>query len=346
MDLSIVVVSWNTRSLTLECLASVEAERERLRGRLELELWLIDNGSSDGSAEAVRQGFAWVSLLALPRNLGFAAGCNLGLAEARGRHQLLLNSDAALLPGALELAVDYLDAHPEVGIVGPRLVGPDGQLQNSAHAYPSAISELLPLPLLQWLRPERYPSRRRPASQPVAVDAVRGAALFVSGRALRRIGALSEEFFFFLEETDWCWRARQAGFRVVHLPEAAVMHVSGASSKRKHPASTRIEYHRSLYRFLLKYRGLTPTAAVFALRVAKLVLYTAAVAPLALLSRHYRQRLAEHLQVLAWHLRGCPEAVGLRSLGAAERAQAEALAPVSAVAGARDRAAQVGDAAT
>jgi hypothetical protein len=132
---------------------------------------------------------------------------------------------------------------------------------------------------------------------------------------------------------------------VVHLPEAAVVHVSGASSKRKHPASTRIEYHRSLYRFLLKYRGLTPTAAVFALRVAKLLLYTAAVAPLAALSRRYRQRLSEHLQVLAWHLRGCPEAVGLQSLGATERSQAEALLPPPATAAARDRAGQVGDAA-
>jgi len=327
VDLSIVVVSWNTRELTLACLASVEAERERLRGRLELELFLVENGSSDGSAEAVREGFAWVSLLVQPRNLGFAAGCNLGLARARGRHLLLLNSDAALLPGALELALDYLDAHPEVGLLGPRLVGPDGQLQNSAHAYPSLLSELVPLPLLQLLRPQRYPSRRRPASRPAEVDAVRGAALFASGRALRRIGPLSEEFFFFLEETDWCWRARQAGFRVVHLPQAAVVHVSGASSKRKHPARTRIEYHRSLYRFLLKYRGLTPAVAVFAARVAKLLLYSAAAACLAPLSRRFRLRLAEHLQVLLWHLRGCPEAVGLRSLDAAPAPPA---APVGA----------------
>jgi hypothetical protein len=316
LDLSVVVASWNTRELTLACLASVEAERERLRGQFEIELCLVDNGSCDGTAEAVRSAFRWVRVIGLPRNLGFSAGCNRGLAETTGRHRLLLNSDAALQPGSIASVLAYLDAHPDVGALGPRLVAPNGELQNSAHAYPSALSELVPLALLQLANPRRYPSRRWHPRTPTDVDAVRGAALFLSGRALRRIGPLSEEFFFFLEETDWCWRARAAGFRVVYLPEASVMHVSGASSKRKHPARTRIEYHRSLYRFLLKYRGLTPAAAVFALRVAKLALYVLGVAAPAVVSRGYRARLAEHLDVLVWHLRGCPQAVGLRALGA------------------------------
>jgi GT2 family glycosyltransferase len=344
VDLSVVVASWNTRELTLACLASVDLERERLRGEAEIELCLVDNGSSDATAEAVRSAFPWVRVIALPRNLGFSAACNRGLTETSGRYRLLLNSDAALQPGCIEIALAYLDRYPEVGALGPRLVGPGGELQNSAHAYPSALSELVPLVLLQLARPRRYPSRRWHPRAAVDVDAVRGAALFLSERALRRIGPLSEEYFFFLEETDWCWRARVAGFRVVYLPEVSVMHVSGASSKRKHPARTRIEYHRSLYRFLLKYRGLTPAAAVFALRVAKLVLYSLGVALPAAISRAYRARLAEHLEVLAWHLRGCPQAVGLRALGAPS-APESASREASALR-ARSRADSVGDAAT
>jgi hypothetical protein len=130
------------------------------------------------------------------------------------------------------------------------------------------------------------------------------------------VGPLSEEFFFFLEETDWCWRVREAGLRVVHLPRARIAHVSGASSKQKAPGLARIEYHRSLYRFLRKYRGSLPAALIFGVRLAKSGFYVASQAPLAAVYPRHRVRWRAHRDVLLWHLRGCPEAVGLRQLGA------------------------------
>jgi hypothetical protein len=318
IDLSIVVVSFETRALTLECLASIEVAQQELArpGGLALEVVVVDNGSRDGTAEALRAGFPFARLIALPRNLGFAAGCNLGLKEVQGRCVLLLNSDARVTAGALLACVRHLDRHPDVGALGPALVNPDGSVQSSVHNYPRLATELLPRALLQLLFPRRFPSRRSIGAEPVDVEAVRGAALFAPAWVLRRVGPLSEEFFFFLEETDWCWRVREAGLRVVHLPGARIAHLSGASSKRKAPGLARIEYHRSLYRFLRRYRGALPAALVFAVRLAKSAFYVATQAPLAALGPRHRARWRAHRDVLLWHLRGCPEAAGLRQLGA------------------------------
>jgi GT2 family glycosyltransferase len=143
------------------------------------------------------------------------------------------------------------------------------------------------------------------------VEAVRGAALFLRRDLLRRVGALPEQYFFFLEETDWCWRVRAAGLRIVLLPGARAVHLSGASSTRRSPSATRIEYHRSLYRFLLRRRGVGRAAMVWMLRFAKSLVRVAAGAPLALASPRRRPRWRVQRDVLAWHLRGCPADVGL-----------------------------------
>jgi GT2 family glycosyltransferase len=144
---------------------------------------------------------------------------------------------------------------------------------------------------------------------------VRGAALFVRREVLRRVGPLPEHYFFFLEETDWCWRVRASGLRVVHLPSARVVHLSGASAALAGPGLTRIEYHRSLYRFLLRHRGPGRTAVVWMLRFAKSLLRVVAGAPLALAAPRLRPRWRAQREILAWHLRGCPAGAGLARLG-------------------------------
>jgi GT2 family glycosyltransferase len=332
IDLSIVVVTWNTRELVIECLASVERELHALatgRGEecglegsrgLSVETWVVDNGSEDGTAEAIAERFSWVRLLRLPRNLGFAAGSNRGLARVAGRHSLLLNSDTELVRGALELCVRFLDEHPDVGIVGPQLLHPDGSKQNSVHNFPVLATELLPKGLLQLLFRRRFPSWRWAGSDPLDVEAVVGAAVFLRTELLESVGPLPEDYFFFLEETDWCWRVRQAGWRIVYLTTAYVVHVSGASSKRKDPALTRIEYHRSLYRFFRKNRGRGRMTIVFVLRIVKSLFYVLSQAPLALMGERQRARWVVHRDVLLWHLRGCPASVGLaRALQAEAR---------------------------
>ena len=323
IDLSIVVVNWNGRALLEDCLASIEREvRGRSTpGRLETETLVVDQASSDGSAEAVRARFPWAEVLALPRNVGFAAGNNVGLRRARGRHCVLLNNDTVVLPDALERCVRYLDANPTVGVVGPQLLDPDGTKQNSVHSVPNLVSEIVPKAVLETIAPWRYPSKRYEHPGPIIVEAVLGACLVVRREVLETVGLMPEDYFMFLEETDWCWRIRRAGWKVVHLPDARVVHVHGATSKKRLPAETRIEYHRSLYHFFEKNRGESIARTVRGLRLAKGVLRAAGGSVAAPFSRRRRDRWRQDLRVLAWHLRGRPEGAGLAHLAAEEGAR-------------------------
>lgn len=322
VDLTVIVTSWNTRELTLSC---IDRLADALRpgaadgaDALRWELLVVDNGSRDGSAEALQERIeSDVSIegrcLALPENVGFAAANNRALAEMRGRFALLLNSDAAPRKGAVERCLSTLEADPKISILGPQLHHGDGRLQNSVHAFPSAWTELVPLALLEWVLPRRYPSKRRPVAEPIDVEAVQGAALFVRRSAIDEIGPLPEEYFFFLEETAWCWRARAAGHRVVFEPRAHVDHASGASSKAPHPGATAIEFHRSLYRFLVDHRGALVGRIAVALRFARAASSVVLLAPRAPWSARVAHRLRARWAVFRWHLAGCPSGHGLRT---------------------------------
>jgi GT2 family glycosyltransferase len=312
-DLSIVIVNWNARELLLGCLASLEREvRSRTdAGRIETETLVVDQASVDGSAAAARAAFPWAELIELPGNLGFAAGNNVGLRRAKGRHCVLLNNDTVVLHDGLERCVRHLDAHPDVGVVGPQLLNPDGSKQSSIHVTPNFVTELVPKGLLELLFPWRFPSKRYEHPGPISVEAVLGACLFVRREVLEDVGPMPEDYFFFLEETDWCLRIRRAGWKVVHVPDARVVHVHGATTKKRIPAETRIEYHRSLYRFFRNHRGEAAFRAVLALRVAKGFLYAATGWLPGLVSGRARDRWLQNLRVLAWHLRGMPADAGL-----------------------------------
>jgi GT2 family glycosyltransferase len=305
-DLTIVVLTWNTRDLVLDCLASIEREvmSRRDPGRIEVETLVVDNGSSDGTVVAVRERFPWAQVLALPENVG--------LRKLSGRHAVLLNSDTVVLRDAFERCVRHLDAHPDVGVVGPQLLDPDGSKQNCIHNYPSLLTELLPKPFLERWWPERFPSKRYEHAGPIDVEAVLGACLFVRREVIQDVGPMPEDYFFFLEETDWCWAIRRAGWRIQHIPDARVVHVLGAATKKRVPARTRIEYHRSLYHFFRKNRGTAQAACVVALRALKAVYYTIALAPYALVSGKGRDLWRTRSAVLWWHVRGCPADGGLR----------------------------------
>jgi hypothetical protein len=308
IELSIVIVAWNVRDLVLDCLASIEDSRLRLR----YEVILVDNGSADGTVAAVRRQFPRTRLIALPCNVGFGAGNNHGLRSMRGRHAVLLNSDTIVLPGGLERCVRYLDLHPEVGVVGPQLLNPDRSKQNCIHNSPTLVSELLSQSLLRRLCPRRYPSKRIEYAGPIEVEAVLGACLFVRREVVQQVGLIDEEYFFFLEETDWCHRIRARGWRVVHLPGAHVIHLYGESTKKKLPLRTRIEYYRSRYTFFRKNYGPAAQLALASLVWLKLLLG----------SVFGGRRAGEYRKILAWHRAGMPADAGLGSASAAAAVRA------------------------
>jgi GT2 family glycosyltransferase len=223
-DLSILIVSYNTREDLEACLASLDAA-----GGVERQTIVVDNASADGSAAMVRGLYPRVELIENDTNRGFAAAVNLAARRARGRHLLLLNPDTRVPAGTLAALVAFADRTPAAAAVGPRLRNPDGSVQRSCwRAYPSlgmALADALFLWKLPWL-----PLVRRFEYGPGELDRARpvghllGACMLVPRRAWEEIGELDESYFLYLEETDWCHRARAAGGEIWHLPEVDVVH--------------------------------------------------------------------------------------------------------------------------
>ena len=320
-DLSIVIVSWNAKEVLLDCLESIQREvhSRRDEGRIQAETLVVDNDSWDGSVAAVRERHPWAKVIELSENLGFCAASNVGLRLAKARHAVLLNNDTIVLPGALERCVRYLDAHPEVGAAGLQLLNPDGSKQNSIHNHPGLLTEILPKGVLETFFPRRYPSKRYNHPEPIEVEAVLGACLLVRREVWESVGLMPEDYFFFLGETDWCLQIASAGWRLVHVPDARVIHVLGASSKKRFPADTRIEYYKSLNHFFRKNRGPIPALLVVILRVFKTILYLVLGIPGALVSGRSRARWLRDWKVLRWYMRGCPQGEGLARLREASR---------------------------
>ncbi len=247
--LSVVIVSYNTRELLRLCLTSVLQAGPA-------EVTVVDNASSDDSAQMVQAEFPQVRLIASTQNLGFVRANNLALRESHGGHLLLLNPDAELQKGALSTLQAFLDANPRAGAVGPRLLYGDGALQHAAFKFPTlfqAYFDFFPWPsrLLQSALNGRYP-RSAYAGQPFQVDFVLGACLMIRRTAMDQIGLLDERYFMYCEEMDWCKRLGQAGWEVWCEPRATVVHREAQSSKQTRWASYVIEW-QSRYRFFARY---------------------------------------------------------------------------------------------
>ena len=245
VDVSAVVV-------VLDGLPWLERSLESVRG---LETVVVDHGSTDGSVELVRERFPCARLVE-QGNVGMGGGNNAGMRVASGRYFLLLNPDAWLHPGAVERLVAFADANPDVAVAGPRLLNPDGTLQRSVRAFPTVwrlateylfVRKLAPRSSL--LNPLYVGGFDHGATRDV--DWGSGACLLVRRAATEEAGLFDEDFFMFSEETDWCYRFRRAGWRVVFLPEAEVTHVGGAS----HGGRLYRENLRGHLRFLAKHRG-------------------------------------------------------------------------------------------
>jgi GT2 family glycosyltransferase len=229
MDLSIVIVNWNTQGLLRDCLTSVF----RGLGPLKAEVIVVDNASEDGSARMVRREFPEVRLIENARNLGFAAGNNTGLRQATGRHVMLLNTDTLVHGDVLPQAVAWLDAHPSVGVLGPRVLNADGSVQPSCSAFPSlAFLAMQTLGLTRIAALDAYRMTGWDRMSERQVDVISGAAMFVRRAAMEAVGLLDEAFFFYGEETDWCHRFKRAGWDLVFAPIPEITHFGGGTVRK------------------------------------------------------------------------------------------------------------------
>jgi len=252
LDLSIIIINWNTRQLLVECIHSLY---QTLSG-LTFDIWVVDNASTDDSVAAVRENFPAANIIANTANVGFACGNNQAMAQCEGRTMLLFNSDAVATPGSIQALVGLADSQPRAGIVGAHLLNTDGTFQASHTPFPNLWQEFLILSGAGRLWMGRvYPSHGPEEDKgPQAVGYVEGACLLVRREAYQQVGGLDEGYFMYTEEVDWCYAMKRAGWQVWYHPQAKIVHHGGASSRHRR-TQREGDLYRSRVRFFRKNYG-------------------------------------------------------------------------------------------
>ena len=303
MDLSIIIVSWNTREILDQCLDSVERNPPGCK----FDIWVVDNASSDGSPERVRERYPAAHLIECKDNVGFARANNLAIEQSEGEYVLLLNPDTVVYPGTLTTLMHFIQDNPGTGGVGPRLLNPDGSLQGSCFPFPTLSRELWRL--LHLDRIYHFGTYNQAAwdkQLPRRVDVIQGACLLLRRSALNQVGLLNPDYFMYTEEVDLCYRLQQAGWEIWWVPQAEVVHYGGQSTHQVagdmfiRLYETKILFFRTNYGHLssLAYKGILYLATLIRL----------AASPIAWLfrpaSREQNRRLARHYTRLLQDLPG------------------------------------------
>jgi N-acetylglucosaminyl-diphospho-decaprenol L-rhamnosyltransferase len=272
LDLSVVIVNWNVSDLLRRCLRSILAfatSDHRAGGvwRLDLgdgrcgrfEVLVVDSASADDSVAMARREFPAVRLHASPTNLGYSRGNNWGLSNTRGRYVLLLNPDTEVLPGALEAMLEHMEEEQQVGLLGPQMLWPDGSVQSSCRRFPTLLTALTESTFVEKWFPKhaevrRYKMLDQVTKDPLDVDWLVGSCLMVRREVIEQVGLLDEGYFMYSEELDWQKRIKDAGWRIVYLPSARVVHYEGKSSEQV-PALTHVRFGRSKVRYYRKHHS-------------------------------------------------------------------------------------------
>lgn len=239
---SLIILSWNTKNLTKECLKSI--------GNLKSsEIIVVDNGSNDGSPEMIKKEFPRVILIKNKKNLGFGAANNQGMKKAKGDYFLILNSDTVVKNKAPLKMAQFLERHPQTGAVGCKLLNPDGTDQPSFGPFPNLLVSFVMLFAEHWLGGHLV---RRSSHEIEETDWVMGAALMIKKEVFAKAGPMDESIFMYLDEVEWCYRIKKAGFKVMFYPEAKIVHLGRGSSKtgKKDPI---INIYRGLRHFYQKH---------------------------------------------------------------------------------------------
>lgn len=264
-DIGIVIVNWNTSALLKRCLETVFSNRD-----VTLRVVVVDNNSPDDSVTMVRRYFPQVELIASTTNDGYSTANNKGLcllgfgqSDDAPRYALLLNPDTELPSDALCKMVAYLDAHPDVGVAGPKLMLPDGSLDLACRrSFPTPLVSFYRFAGLSRLFPKskifgRYNMTYLDPNTETEVDSVVGAFMMVRREAINGAGLLNEKFFMYGEDLDWAYRIKQAGWKILYNPAVTVLHVKRAASRKNSRAQQ--EFHRSSLMFYrMHYRQTTP----------------------------------------------------------------------------------------
>ncbi len=253
IDLSIVVLNWNVRDLLDRCLASLRSDR------CALEIIVVDNASHDGSVAMVRAKYPQVTVIANAENRGFTGGNNQGIEASHGRHVMVLNPDTEVLGNALDRLAAYLDEHPDIGAIGPQLLNPDQSIQSSRRRFPTLMAAFFESTWLQGIAPRRmlahYYMDDVPATTTHEVDWLNGACTVFRREVLDRVGVYdAQNFFMYSEELDLCRRVKEAGWKIVYLPEARVVHYVGKSSDQA-LAARHIYFQTSKVHYFRKWHG-------------------------------------------------------------------------------------------
>lgn len=289
-DLSITICSWNTIHDLRACLQSLRDAKDEAN----FEVVVVDNASHDGSPDMVEKEFPEFRLLRQTVNLGFTGGHNLALRERKGRHAALLNSDTVVHPGAIAALDRFIAEHPEYGIIGPKLLNPDGSLQYSCRRFPNPVAAAFRNTILGRLFPNNkftrdYLMTDLDRTNPTEVDWVSGAAMFIRQEVIDQVGLLDDTLFMYCEDVDLCKRAWQAGFKVVYFPQAVITHAIGTSSSQVANKMI-VRFHRSMFRYYKKH---TVKESPLPLRPALL-----ALAALALTTRASLFLIKNHLDAV------------------------------------------------
>ena len=254
LDLSIVIVSHDAEKLLRRCLDSIY----RFQRDLTFEVLVIDNRSQDRTTKMVKRNFPQVRLVENKTNLGFSAACNQGITSSRGRYVFLLNPDTEFTAEGITRMVRFMESNHQAAICGPRMVDPGGKVQFSCRSFPSYLTAVSSgQSILNRLFPEnplsrRYLLRDRDRSRENRADWVSGSSLLTKREVFERIGLLDRAFFMYVEDVDFCLRAKQAGLLTYYFPEVTVVHHIGQSTRRSR-LRMQVEHHRSMYRFYRKH---------------------------------------------------------------------------------------------
>ncbi|MFZ5994752.1 MAG: glycosyltransferase family 2 protein [Thermodesulfobacteriota bacterium] len=304
MDISFIIVNWNTKNLLRNCLNSI---RKTVQG-IAFEIIVVDNASHDGSVAMLREEFPHVNVLENKENRGFGAANNQAISIMKGRYALLLNTDTILTPNAVYELFSFMEAHPKAAMACGQLLNADGSKQNSIANFPNLLTLFLNTPLLEYLFPKRYPSKRYNYKEPIEIDSGIGACLLVRKQAIDEVGMFDERYFFFFEETDWALQMKTAGWKIYHVPSAFIYHLQGQSIGRD--VRSRIEFYRSRYQFFRKWKGRSyyqfVSLVIFVRTIINWLLTSFGNLVTLFTNKKLRNKWIVNSKLILWHLNGRP----------------------------------------